>query len=92
LLLSRQKGHGLSSLEKDRIKNNLKGDNMTGTIKKLDKVKKFGFIRATDGKEYFFHSSALKNAKFDDLQEGQEVTEFEDAEGAKGPRAEDVYI
>lgn len=64
---------------------------MTGTIKKLVKEKKFGFIRGTGGQEYFFHSSGLKNARFDDLREGQEV-EFEDSEGSKGPRAEDIFI
>ena len=62
---------------------------MTGTIKRLSKDKGFGFIRA-GVIDYFFHRSSVKNAKFEDLQEGQEVT-FEDAEGSKGPRAEDVY-
>ena len=64
---------------------------MKGTIKKLLTEKGCGFIKGDDRVEYFFHQSALKNAKFDELGEGQEVT-FEDAEGSKGPRAEDVYI
>ena len=70
---------------------------MTGTIKKLLADKHCGFITShgTPGrgpkKDYFFHASSLKNAKFEELGEGQEVT-FEDAEGTKGPRAEDVYI
>ena len=64
---------------------------MKGTIKKLLSDKKCEFITGDDRKDYFFHSSALKNAKFDDLGEGQEC-EFEDAEGEKGPRAEDVYV
>ena len=63
---------------------------MTGTIKTLLSEKKCGFIRS-NGIDYFFHMSALKNAKFDDLQRGQEVT-FEDAEGTKGPRAEDIFV
>jgi CspA family cold shock protein len=71
---------------------------MTGTIERLLMDKGFGFIKSTEptgakgsGVEYFFHRSAVKNAKFEDLTKGQEVT-FEDSEGTKGPRAEDVYV
>ena len=64
---------------------------MTGVIKKLVKDKKFGFIKGDRGVEYFFHSSAIKNARFEELGEGQEVT-FEVGEGAKGPRAEDIFV
>jgi len=64
---------------------------MKGKIKTLVKDKNFGFIKAEDGKEYFFHHSALKNVAFADLTVGQEV-EFEDTEGAKGPRAEDIFV
>jgi len=64
---------------------------MEGVIKKVVKDKHFGFIRGRDGKEYFFHSSGIKNARWDDVDEGRDVT-FEDAEGTKGPRAEDIYI
>jgi CspA family cold shock protein len=63
---------------------------MNGKVKRITD-KGFGFILGDDKKEYFFHSSALKNVKFDDLREGTEVT-FEDAEGTKGPRAEDIYV
>lgn len=64
---------------------------MTGTIKKVDKEKGFGFILGQDKQEYFFHRSAVKNAEFSSLERGQEVT-FEDSEGSKGLRAEDVYV
>ena len=64
---------------------------MNGTIKRLKHDKLFGFIRGEDGKEYFFHKNALKNAKFEDLHELQDVT-FEEVEGPKGLRAEDVYV
>lgn len=64
---------------------------MTGTIKKLFNEKGFGFIRTSHGQEFFFHQSALKNAKFDQLEVGQEV-EFEESEGTKGPRAEDIFV
>lgn len=66
---------------------------MTGTIKKIVLDKGFGFILGQDKKEYFFHKSCLKNIKFEDLREDQDVT-FEDTEGpkGKGPRAEDIYV
>ncbi len=60
-----------------------------GTIKKLTD-KGFGFI-VGDGEELFFHSSALQDARFEDLREGQQV-EFTVGSGPKGPRAENVII
>ena len=62
--------------------------NTSGTIKRLTD-KGFGFIAAEDGKEYFFHQSAIQGARYDDLREGQRVT-FSIGEGPKGPRAENV--
>lgn len=64
---------------------------MNGTIKKIVSDKGFGFILGKDGVEYFMHKTALKNARFENLHEGQDVT-FEEADGTKGPRAEDIYI
>jgi len=64
---------------------------MKGTIARLND-KGFGFIRAEDGKEYFFHKSAVKNAEWDSLQRGDAVT-FEDwDDGPKGLRTEEVYL
>jgi CspA family cold shock protein len=59
-----------------------------GTIKRLTD-KGFGFIDHGRGKDLFFHMSAVKNAKFDDLYEGQKVT-FTEGHGQKGPNAENV--
>lgn len=66
---------------------------MKGTIKKLLTNKGCGFIKGDDGKEYFFHHSALRNARFDELQEGQTISEFIEGKGTggKGPRAEEIY-
>lgn len=64
---------------------------MQGKVKKVVLEKGFGFIVGEDGTEFFFHRSALRNIKIEELEEGREVT-FEDAEGSKGPRAEDVYV
>jgi cold shock protein len=64
---------------------------MNGTIKRLVSDKGFGFIAAGDGNEYFFHQSACRDMRFDDLREGQSVT-FERGQGPKGPRAENVRL
>ena len=64
---------------------------MNGTIKRLVSDKGFGFILASDGHEYFFHSSACGETRFDDLREGQAVT-FERGQGPKGPRGENVKV
>lgn len=64
---------------------------MKGKIKRLLKDKNCGFITGDDKKDYFFHESAVKNAQYAELNEGDAV-EFEDGEGPKGPRAEEVYI
>ena len=61
---------------------------MKGTIKKLTD-KGFGFIAAANGSEYFFHQSACADMRFDELREGQAVT-FDEGQGPKGPRAENV--
>ena len=64
---------------------------LEGTIKRLVSDKGFGFILASDGNEYFFHSSACSESPFDDLREGHAVT-FEAGQGPKGPRAENVRV
>ncbi len=67
---------------------------MKGTIKKLVKDRGFGFINAEDGREIFFHTTALHGMTFDSLIEGQPV-EFDveksprDAR-SKSPRAINV--
>ena len=64
--------------------------NMNGTIKRLTD-KGFGFITTASGEEYFFHQSACRGMRFDELREGQPVT-FEVGQGPKGPRAENVQL
>jgi CspA family cold shock protein len=60
-----------------------------GKIKRIVGDKGFGFIAADNGQEYFFHQSACSGVPFDSLREGQAVT-FEQGQGPKGPRAENV--
>ncbi len=61
-----------------------------GTIKRLTD-KGFGFIDVGRDKDLFFHSSNVVGTNFDDLREGQNVT-FDEAQGPKGPCAENVQV
>ncbi len=65
---------------------------MTGKVVRIIEDKGFGFIKSEDGREYFFHRSALKNLDFGAIRTGQAV-EFEERPGQqnKGPRAEEIY-
>ncbi len=62
----------------------------TGTVKKLVSERGFGFISADDGKDYFFHRSALApSLDFDRLVGGEKV-QFEIEQDPKGARARNV--
>ena len=63
----------------------------TGKIKKLIRDRGFGFIDDTDGREVFFHQSALEGVQFDALSDGQAV-EFEVEKSDKGPRAINIRV
>jgi CspA family cold shock protein len=63
----------------------------TGKIKKIVRDRGFGFINDTDGRELFFHRSAVLDNKYDDLNEEQAV-EFEVEQSNKGPRAVNVKV
>jgi len=70
------------------------GDEMArlnGTIKRVMSDKGFGFVASETGNEYFFHQSACSGVQFYELREGQAVT-FDESEGPKGPRAENVSL
>jgi CspA family cold shock protein len=59
-----------------------------GTIKRLTE-KGFGFIESESGKDMFFHKTNVEGASYEALQVGQPVS-FTEAQGAKGPKAENV--
>jgi CspA family cold shock protein len=61
-----------------------------GTIKRLTD-KGFGFIDTGTGKDLFFHMSAVEGVRFEDLRQGQRVS-FNEGQGPKGPRAENVKV
>ncbi len=64
---------------------------MKGEIKKLIRERGFGFISAEDGREIFFHRSALEDTDFDALEEGNSM-EFNAGRWLKGPRAVNVRM
>ena len=64
---------------------------MKGKISKLVRERGFGFIAAEDGKDVFFHRSALAGGNFDSLVEGTSV-EFDKEMDPKGPRAANVRV
>lgn len=64
---------------------------LKGTIKRLITARGFGFITAEDGREIFFHCTALPGGRFELLHEGQ-IVEFGVEEGLKGPRAVNVKV
>lgn len=64
---------------------------MQGTIKRLTD-KGFGFIGVEGGgKDLFFHTTALVDVGFNELQVGDRV-EFDTEQSEKGPRAVDVSL
>jgi len=54
-----------------------------GKIKKVIEGKGYGFIKAEDGKEIFFHMSGLQGFDFKDLKEGDPV-EFDVEKDKRG--------
>ena len=60
-----------------------------GRIKKIIPDRGFGFVRADDGNEVFFHRTELTLADSDQLEEGQ-VVEFDIVDSPKGPRARNL--
>jgi cold shock CspA family protein len=51
------------------------GGHLTGTVARLNRPRRFGFLRTDDGMEIFFHASALEAgpSAFDQLRNGQTV-------------------
>ena len=60
---------------------------MKGTVKFFNAMKGFGFIAAEDGKEYFVHTTGLKEGTV--LRDNDSV-EFDVEQGDKGPKAVNV--
>lgn len=66
---------------------------LSGTIRMTDPIKGFGFIYADDGRQFFFHRSALVDAtRFERLRPNDRVSFEPELSGPKGPRAQHVEI
>ena len=61
----------------------------TGTVKRFNPTKGFGFIEQESGPDVFAHFSAIVSDGFKTLAEGQRV-EFTVTQGQKGPQAENI--
>ena len=60
---------------------------LKGKVKWFNGTKGYGFIEREDKeKDVFVHSSAVRDAGMNGLEEGQEVT-FDVEDGPKGPNA-----
>jgi CspA family cold shock protein len=63
---------------------------LKGKVKWFNPTKGFGFIEREDKeKDVFVHTSAVKDAGMNSLEEGQEVT-FDVEDGPKGPNATNI--
>ena len=60
-----------------------------GTIRRLMRDRGYGLITPEEGKDIFFHRTALQGVSSDSLKEGQSL-EFEIEQGPKGPRATNI--
>ena len=64
-------------------------ERVSGTVKRFNDSKGFGFIEQEGGGDVFVHHSAIQADGFKSLKEGQAVT-MEVTQGQKGAQAENV--
>ena len=67
-----------------------KGQVMKGTVKMFNAEKGYGFIRTEDGRDAFFHYSALVMDNYKTAEKGEAV-EFELEESERGLRANNIH-
>jgi CspA family cold shock protein len=67
---------------------------MQGTIGRLVRDRGFGFIKAEDGQELFFHATAVGGGTpYDSLTEGQSVSYDKEPDSrGRGERAVNVQV
>ncbi|MCI2068082.1 MAG: cold shock domain-containing protein [Bacilli bacterium] len=63
---------------------------MKGVVKMFNSTKGFGFITGEDGKDVFFHHSALVPASLEASIAVGDKVEFEAQDSPRGPRASKV--
>ena len=62
---------------------------MKGTVKFYNEMKGYGFIAGEDGKDVFFHMTALSEGVT--VKENDNVT-FDSEQGDRGPKAVNVQL
>jgi len=62
-----------------------------GKVKWFNDQKGYGFISATDGKDYFVHHTSILGEGFKTLKEGANV-QFDIEKTDRGPRAVQVSV
>jgi cold shock CspA family protein/ribosome-associated translation inhibitor RaiA len=67
------------------------GQKWVGHVVRLFREEGYGFIRSTEGREIFFHESAVADGDYQRLEVGTGVRYFP-SEGAEGPQASTVKI
>ena len=63
----------------------------TGTVKRFNEVKGFGFIAGDNGTDYFVHQSNINMDGFRSLHEGERVS-FDVEQADRGPKAFNVTV
>ena len=66
------------------------GRPMTGVVVRIVRGQSHGFIRASDGREVFFHRSDVAGSAFNDLADGDRVSFTLTDDTVSGPRATQV--
>lgn len=61
----------------------------TGTVKRFNNAKGYGFLGREGGADVFVHYSSIQADGYKSLKEGDEV-EFDIIQGTKGPQADQV--
>jgi len=64
---------------------------MIGTVKWFNDDKGYGFVESEDGTDVFVHYSAIQNAGFKSLNEGQKV-KFDVTSGPRGQQASNLQV
>lgn len=62
-----------------------------GIVRRIFPERGYGFVRADDGHEVYFHQNAVLGAKFDRLAEGTPV-KFAEEDGDDGPQASTLHV
>lgn len=80
----------LAEKQRGRVKTHPEQELM-GMVVRLFREEGYGFLRALDGREIYFHRNAVRNDDFDRIEVGTGVR-FDEGLGEEGPQASTVQI